>query len=305
MEQLSKADKTLKAVVGIDGSDESTHACELIASLRLQPRVAVDLVNVVEAVAPGAYGTVPPDAPWVRDLIEADTRSGRLALERARLRLAALQVSHAQDIQRRGDASSEILAHADAVGADIVAVGAANLSAWSRLTLGSVSRRVLAAAPCSVLIAKSAPLPRLPLRAVFATDHSPYAKRCAFLLAKLAPAGIGQLLVLTAFPRSLVTKIAASEPHFKADVASWVEARLYEENRLIAAQLGGVTGRVEEQVSSEPPLVAIRKALDGWNADLLIVGAHGHGMVDRFITGSVSVEMATSDPRHILVLRPN
>ncbi len=54
-----------------------------------------------------------------------------------------------------GDPAAEIVAHAERIGADLVAVGSRGLTGLDRLLLGSVARNVVSHARCSVLVVRT------------------------------------------------------------------------------------------------------------------------------------------------------
>jgi nucleotide-binding universal stress UspA family protein len=60
-------------------------------------------------------------------------------------------------VLRRGDAATEILAYAQEQKVDLIVAGSRGLSGVSGWWLGSVSRKLVHYAPCSVLIVRGEP----------------------------------------------------------------------------------------------------------------------------------------------------
>lgn len=144
----------LRAIVlGVDGSPDSLGAAAFLGSLSWEPGVRVTLVG---AVVPPPALTAPEVATGPLFLDEAlarwEAESGP-ALDRA----AANFKGEAATIERRiliGQPGEEIVNTANAVGADLIAVGARGHGAFHRLLLGSVSEYVLHHADCPVLVAR-------------------------------------------------------------------------------------------------------------------------------------------------------
>ena len=143
-------------VLGVDGSPDSLGAAGFLGSLPLDPGLRVTLLGVV----------VPPPV-----LPAAELATGPLFLdkaltqwegevERALDRIGATFKAEGVVIERRvliGQAGEEIVSTANAVGADLVVVGARGHGAFKRLLLGSVSEYVLHHAECPVLVVRGRP----------------------------------------------------------------------------------------------------------------------------------------------------
>jgi len=126
-------------LVGTDGSRDAT----------AMPRTlcAWELFRGMRALALGvAPDTAEIDAPGRQELALA---ARRLA---ARLGTCGLE---ARDRVVSGDPAEALIAAATDEGADIVAVGHRGRSTVTQLLLGSVARKVVQHAPCSVLVVRS------------------------------------------------------------------------------------------------------------------------------------------------------
>jgi nucleotide-binding universal stress UspA family protein len=77
----------------------------------------------------------------------------------------------------------------------------------------------------------------------------------------------------------------------------------------ISEVLAGLKGRVSmpaETVRFVPvgdPVMAIAEAARGWPADLVVIGSHGRGGVDRALLGSVAEGLARRAPCPVLIVR--
>jgi len=66
---------------------------------------------------------------------------------------------------------------------------------------------------------------------------------------------------------------------------------------------GGFSKPTEMIASSKSAAVGLLEAAAGWHADLLVVGARGHGSVERFLLGSVSRAVVHGANLPVLVVR--
>lgn len=293
----------MKIVVGIDHSQASERAATLAVRLGFRDP-QLHLVNVVGGIESFGFAAEIPPAPelidrLIREQIDASRR--RLAECREIACATVPGVDTTTEI-RRGHVVNEILAAANSQAVDLVAIGSTT-SSMEAMMLGSVSRKLLSACPYSLLIAKDRPLAAGPLRVVLATDHSPYAKRCFELLIKASPRGIGHLTIVSAYPKQLLDVMRSVVEHFRADVNAWVEKSIEEENKKLADSLQNLHCTTVSRVIGRAPEVAILNAAAEADADLIILGAQGHGFMDRLLTGSVSHRLALETERHVLILR--
>lgn len=140
----------VRILVGIDGSAIADAAVEAIAA-RAWPRGSV--VRILHAdfdVSPVAVDhLLVAIASW---LAEERTRLAD-AVERARQTLLAAGLT-VEVAVRPGDARSLLLEEAEEWHADVIFLGAKNLSQTGRLRLGSVSSAIAARAHCSVEIVR-------------------------------------------------------------------------------------------------------------------------------------------------------
>jgi nucleotide-binding universal stress UspA family protein len=193
--------------------------------------------------------------------------------------------------------------YADRVEARLIAVGGTHKGALRAILTGSVARALVIAAHQSVLVARGEPDADGPIRAVFATDHSAYADRCLQQLLTLAPRGISHLTVLTCFPRDFVQPIRPRFPEFVLDPCEWIESNLRERNEQVKAELAPLGCEIETRVFPGTAAIGIPRVMKETGAALLILGAQGHGFVDRVKLGSTSYQQVMAESYPVLVLR--
>jgi len=139
-------------VLATDGSADAAMAT---AALTTFPMAAEPIIHVVTVVTPwvSPYRDLEPTGSAA--LLEEEQRLAE-GLARASIETLAAAGWQAEVEIRVGDPSSEIVEAAQAFGADLVVVGSRGRGAIRGLVLGSVSRRVAATAPCSVLVVPNA-----------------------------------------------------------------------------------------------------------------------------------------------------
>jgi nucleotide-binding universal stress UspA family protein len=86
----------------------------------------------------------------------------------------------------------------------------------------------------------------------------------------------------------------------QAVVDDTVAAVVEEARRLLP---GDLAARAESITAAQPAAVGLLDAAARWRADLLVVGARGHGSIERFLLGSVSRAVVHGASLPVLVVR--
>lgn len=144
-----------RVIVASDGSPSSLAAARFVAALPLPPDPDIHVLVSVTSWTAG-----------YRDIEAADYQSLRAAeheraLEIAHETMAILESSGRapRPLVRDGDPKREIIDAARELDADLVVTGSRGIGGFKGLVLGSVSRGVSMAAPCSVLVVGGPPAP--------------------------------------------------------------------------------------------------------------------------------------------------
>jgi len=150
--------RPLRVLVAVDDTDASLDALAFAQDI-LPPRSEILLLNVAASIAdspfllaptPLAAGVAPPDTVAEGEDLTLRARAV-LAEARAALDRSDLDVSVVVD---EGDAASRICAAAADADVDLVVVGTNDRGLFERMWMGSVSKRVVVAAPCPVLVVR-------------------------------------------------------------------------------------------------------------------------------------------------------
>lgn len=187
--------------------------------------------------------------------------------------------------------------------ADLISLYLHPKKTWDGFFGARVARRLLSEAERSLFICRPPIAGADPRHAVFATDHSPYADRCLERLISMRPAGIESITVMTAYQRDLVASLGPFVGQLGLDVSRWVKDKLHEENSQALSQLKAAGWHVHSEVRESTVYEAIAASMEANRAGLLILGAQGHGFVQRLTMGSVSLHETLYGKYPILVLR--
>lgn len=135
-----------RVILAVDGSTHSDAATRALAAF---PRSGAETVDVIAVATP----SMASDGE-VGDIGELLAAHQEIAAEIAARAVAALTATglEAEAIVRTGDPGREIVEAARTMSADLVVLGSRGRGGVKGFLLGSVSRRVAATAPCSVLV---------------------------------------------------------------------------------------------------------------------------------------------------------
>jgi nucleotide-binding universal stress UspA family protein len=183
-----------------------------------------------------------------------------------------------------------------AAGADLIVVGATGAGPLAAEHLGSTADRVLRKASCPVLLVRGE-LRVPPARVLAPVDLSPLSaelfRRGLQLLGQLAQqGGIGL--------RALYVARFLREPSFAE-----AQRQLGEElGRFVRDNGAGPPFTVETAVLLGEPWFEILRELGERPADLVLLGTHGRGGLDRLMMGSVAAAVARRAPGSVLLISP-
>ncbi|HEX6317149.1 MAG TPA: universal stress protein [Gemmatimonadaceae bacterium] len=201
---------------------------------------------------------------------------------------------------RLGSPVDEIVSAAEDIEASVIVVDASPRQRVRGTVSGRRAIQVVGRAPCPVLSVR-APSP-LPARTIVAAcDFSPASIRAAQIAMLLASVNTRFVLVHVPFPVTLEEPIRdRTGALFGADVAQEL-ARVRTVLEPLAPPGMVIETRVlEGRIGQEVLSFAERE-----QADLIALGTHGAGPVERFFVGSVAAVVLHEAPCNVLVSRPS
>jgi len=204
-----------------------------------------------------------------------------------------------------GDVATEVLAEA----ADMVVLGTHGRSGFEHLILGSVAEKVVRKAHCPVMTIPPAAsdatkaVPSLFHRIVAGVDFSDaslHALKYALSLAEEADAHLTVLRVVEV-PRELA-EWAAESDEGKEYVKRWKElasTRLHD----VVPNDARVYCHIEERVETGQPYRELLRIAAEQSAGLIVIGAHGHNVLDQMFFGSTAQHLVRQAVCPVLTLR--
>jgi nucleotide-binding universal stress UspA family protein len=295
----------------IDFSDFSRRALDHAIAIAKWYESTITLFHVsavvpVAAYAPGA-GVLPAAAvmPEDRDAVLA-------AMERFAEREAGRSMPFEFDVAE-GSTVAEILAKTKAMPADLVVMGTHGRSGFERLALGSVTEKVLRKAECPVLTVPRASVDVVPVPSVLFkrivcaidfSDCSMHALNYASSLAQEADANLTVVHVIELppdVPREVHENVLG--PRNLREYIALVEEDSRKRLRAAVPEAVRAYCTVDTAMPAGKPYREIVRVADERKADLLVIGIHGRGVVDRMLFGSTAQHLVRQASCPVLTLR--
>jgi nucleotide-binding universal stress UspA family protein len=197
-----------------------------------------------------------------------------------------------------------ILNKVDSWPADLVVVGAHGMSAAERILIGSVSRKVLNHATCSVRIARSSVNNHTSPRLVIGFDGSADANIAVQEVGRRVWPEQTQVRLVTAVDDTIRTAIAARIVKLEQWVTDDHHVWLSRMAESAAEQLRSARLEATCLITEGEPKRVLLETAEKWGAHCIFVGATGLRGLRRLLIGSVSSGVANADACSVEVVRP-
>jgi nucleotide-binding universal stress UspA family protein len=294
----------------VDFSAHSRRALDHAMAIASWYDAAVTVLHVSPPLPVAAYAPMSGMPPYV-----GLTPEGRQVLLRSMKEFAGSGLTHipVEFEVAEGPPAGVIVASASELLADLVVLGTHGRSGFERWMLGSVTEKVLRKARCPVLTVPTH-LAEPPTestgfrRIVCASDFSEcslHAIEYAVSLAETAHAALTLMHVVELppdIPREVHENVLAGPRNLRESIA------LLEDEgraRLKAAVPDHVraTLPVDVVLTSGKPYREILRVAGERNADLIVVGVHGRGAIDRLLFGSTTQHLVRQAECPVLTIR--
>jgi nucleotide-binding universal stress UspA family protein len=285
----------MRIVVGVDGSDASRTALELVANTAWPVGTQVRLVGAYELATNWTGVTPLPTETAADEEAEQAFFNGLQALSEP-LRLSGRAT---ETVVARGRPADVLLNEADDLQADLIVVGSRGLGVAASALVGSVSAALVDHASCPVLVARTPAVARI----LIATDGSRSAEAIpAVLLAwnVFRDAPIDVLSVAPARTNRVGPAPLSGLPPSNAvhDVdRHWVMA-----NEMAARLVAGGWHAAGALRYGDAPR-QIEAAAAEWDTDLIVTGSRGLSGLRRVLIGSVAHHVLLHSRCSVLVMR--
>lgn len=281
-------------IAGVDGSPESFRAAALAWRIARAAEAQCVLVYAVPEVwAPGGLAPL-VNSSEVFDMLVSDLRH-QIDHELA----AEIPEPVRQSLVVRPGRPGVVLDQvAREYGAGLVVVGGRHHGALARGLGGSTAHHLVRTSPAPVLVVEASG--RAPRRVLVATDLSTAAGPTLSMAGHYADLVNAQIRVLHVVePARFPTVVPLT-----LDMSAFEDRSRVEFDRLVELELSRVPpddrvvrrGRADEEIAEE---------VAAWRADLLVLGSHGRGWIDRLLIGSTTERLLNRLPTSLLVIPIN
>ncbi len=288
----------MKVLCAVDGSEFSHWGVESLCVLAHQPPRSLNLVHVLDTRGITVKRALPALKEEGTRLLHRIAEAAKAALSQQ----AAGSVTKIRSILVQGPVAETVVRQARRRRVDLVIVGSRGASDIRGFLLGSVSRRVVAHAPCPVLVVRR----RLheAVRVVLAVDSSQRSKAAArFLLAGIV--GEATQVIVLSVVAPVGTDLAA-RVLTPSELEDLTKPRA-EQTRHLVAQYRDMFLKegcaVRTEVLAGHPSHSIVRYLEEHEVDLVAVGSRGLSGPERSQLGSVSESIIKYAPCSVLVVR--
>ena len=203
-----------------------------------------------------------------------------------------------------GSVSDKLLNEAVTIGADLIAINRRSITGLERVFLGSVSQAILLGARQSVLVTKGEAGPAKDVSAVFGIDHSQYSYKCVEQFLRFGMTGIKRLTFVSAFEVRVDGELESNAPYqaIRKEAES-IQDQLAASNETLCERFAALGVECSSRVVEGKAEKVLHDSMHEAQADLMIVGAQGHGFIERLLIGSTSLHQVAVETYPVLVVR--
>jgi nucleotide-binding universal stress UspA family protein len=181
--------------------------------------------------------------------------------------------------------------------AALIVVGARQHSVLARSFGGSTAHNLVRTSPVPVLVVEAAAPPQVPRRLLVATDVFAAAGPLLSWVRRFAERLGAQVRVLHVVEAAKFPTVVP----LSLDIEEFVRRSRIEFERLVERELPDVPP--EERIMCRGIAdEEIGEAAAAWRADMVVVGSHGKGWVDRLLIGSTTERLLNRLPASLLVV---
>jgi nucleotide-binding universal stress UspA family protein len=280
-----------------DFSGPSRHAVERAARLAREHGAQLHLLHVLHA---GALGRL-------RALLGADTAVEAELMRDANRQLEALaaacggeQGPSVQSSLRDGSVLAEVEAQADAIGAELVVLGARGAGFVRRIALGTTAERLLRTTRRPLLVVKQKAHEAY-RRVLVPVDFSASSAAAIALARRVAPSALLTLLHAYEVPFESRMHLAGVDTRSIERYRAQARQAAYQSLHQAAAAAGLGTGQWQPRLVMQDPSIAVLEEEQEIDCDLIVIGKHGTGMVEDFLLGSVTKHVLAGSAGDVMV----
>jgi nucleotide-binding universal stress UspA family protein len=292
----------MKIVIGYDGSEYADAAWNDLRHAGLPRDAEALILSVAEGAAPLLSPAIVDDAldsERVASAVEYASNAIEQAKECARLGAERLK-SHFPEWEAQaeylvGDPADVVMERAISWGADLIVVGSQGRSALGRLILGSVSRKIVTEALCSVRVARATgEKDDRPARIIIGVDGSSFGDAAVDVVSARHWSAGAEVRIVT-----------ATKPfHMYGETPAMQKGRVRIFHDAAMKELSEAGLAVSSKIIEGDPKRALIDEAEAWGADCIFIGSRGlNGALQRFFLGSVSTGVVNNASCSVEVVR--
>lgn len=263
-------------VVATDGSEYSVNAVREAIQWAKQFSATLHAVCISQV----SLGQL----QYAAEVVSEIDKAARQACETAKTSAEAAGVNCETIVREGEEPYIHIVEAAEKLHADAIIVGRRGRRGLMKLLMGSVTHLVIGHAPCNVFV-----VPRTgklkAQRLLVATDGSPDSEKAALQAISLAKLSKGSIVIC-----SVVHDVTTDESA-KNNVDKIKQIANYEQ---VEAEALVRQGSAYQEIIS---------AAQEYNADLIVMGTHGHTGLKKLLMGSVTERVIGMSDRSLMVVR--
>lgn len=292
----------MRILLAIDNADYARAALNMVARLNISS-AEYTLLHVIGPIFPDAspaYGMTPVSTGELQELAEA-RGSGLLDEAEAHAQSLGLAVERKMEF---GPAVEIVQRHAKTH--DLTVVGGPRKSGLERMILGSVANSLVTDAESSILIVRGDVGSSGEVSAVLAYDQSHTSQQFLMKLEGWNARGLSKVTVVTSHEAKMeeFVKLCRDDKERAERLFNDFEDDYRGRCEALAAAFAREGVATDVKVMRGRPQHALSEAMSQAGADLLVLGARGHGFLERLTAGSVALDQAMSSEKSVLILRP-
>lgn len=292
----------MRILLGVDVGGQYRNALDMVARLKF-PAPSLTLAHSVDVRFPYASPAFPEEGAFAAEYVRIATEQAESCLKEAHDAACEHDLPSAM-VRLTGEPAGALVEYADEADMDLVAVHSQRKGRLGALFMGSTSRGLAIASHRSVLVTKGQGTAQGLVSVVFATDHSLYAEKALDQFLRFAPEGVQSVHVVNATHLSAIEDELAPAflPHQPTQV-QWIEDSARQATDQTVQKFKDAGYLATGEVIDMPVNEAIREAMEKTGAELLVMGAQGHGFVHRLFLGSTALHQTVAEPYSVLLLR--
>jgi nucleotide-binding universal stress UspA family protein len=277
----------LELLVPLDGSPQSEAVFPMVQALAQRCQARATLLRCYEPIS--AIYTV-PDMISLETYTAFDESLPGSMLAYLEAKQSELGEAVHKVLVRQGGAAQQIIAVAESEAVDLVVMASHGRRGLEKLWLGGVTTKVVRSSTRPVLVVAGADIREPSLESVMvALDGSACSERAFQAAYRLAMELRAELVLYQAVQMPW----DAHDPQPEMD-----QAQAYLQS--LADRCQGISVRVRAYPTDGPPYIVERAEELG--ADLLVMGSHGRGALERFLLGSQTERVLQQGRMPVLVV---